>query len=62
MLQLMEELLKKLTTEEFELFFVQAWLIWNQQDTITHRGSLQDLSRLNKRATDFLNEFREAQQ
>ena len=58
----MEELLKKLTTEELELFFIQAWLIYNQRNTITHGWSLQDPSQLNKRVTDFLNEFREAQQ
>ena len=59
-LQLVEELLKKLTTEELELFCVQAWLIWNQRNTTIHGGSMQDPSRLNKRATKFLEEFREA--
>lgn len=61
-LQLVEELLKKLTTEELELFFVQAWLIWSQQNTIIHGGSMQDPTRLNMRAIEFLEEFREAQQ
>lgn len=56
-LQLVEELLKKLTTEELELFFVQAWLIWSQRNTIIHGGSMQDPTRLNMRATEFLEEF-----
>lgn len=62
MLQLVEELLKKLTTEELKLFFVQAWLIWSQRNTIIHGGSMQDPTRLNMRATEFLEEFWEAQQ
>ena len=39
-LQLVEKLMEKLTIEELELFFVQAWLIWNQRNTITHGGSM----------------------
>ena len=62
MLQLVEVLLEKLSTEELEQFFVQAWLIWSQRNSIIHGGNMQDLSRLNKRATEFLEEFREAQQ
>ena len=61
-LQLVEELWNKLTTEELELFFVQAWLIWSQCNTIIHGGSMQDPSRLNKRAIELLEEFREARQ
>ena len=37
-LQLVEVLLEKLSTEELELFFVQAWLILSQQNSIIHRG------------------------
>ena len=62
MLQLVEKLMEKLNTEELEFFFIQAWLIWNQRNTVFHGGSLQDPSWLNKRAADFLKEFREAQQ
>ena len=59
-MQLVEVLLEKLSTEELELFFVQAWLIWSQQNSIIHGGNLQDPSRLNKKATKFLKEFRKA--
>ena len=41
-LQLAMELLHKLSQEEFELFLVQAWLIWNQRNSVTHGGSIQD--------------------
>ena len=61
-LQLVELLLEKLSTEELEQFFVQAWLIWSQRNSIIHGGNMQDPSRLNKRAMEFLEEFREAQQ
>lgn len=61
-LQLVEELLTKLTTKELKLFFVQAWFIWSQGNTIIHGGSMQDPTRLNMRAIEFLEEFREAQQ
>ena len=41
-LQLATELLHKLSQEEFELFLVRAWLIWNQRNSVTHGGSIQD--------------------
>ncbi|KAL0010776.1 hypothetical protein SO802_005884 [Lithocarpus litseifolius] len=44
--QLVEEMIQKLTLEELELFFVQAWLIWSQWNMVTHGGKLQDPSRL----------------
>ncbi|KAL0001832.1 hypothetical protein SO802_015613 [Lithocarpus litseifolius] len=61
-LQLAEELLNKLSLEEFELFLFQAWLIWNQRNTITHRGVMQEPSRLVRRTMEFLEEYKEAQQ
>ena len=41
-LQLLEELLDCLAKDEFELFLVQAWLIWNQRNSIIHGGKLKE--------------------
>ena len=38
-----------------------CWVIWNQWNTIVHGGTLQDPNRLVQRATDLLEEFRDAQ-
>ena len=56
-LQLFEELMVRLTKSKFELFFVQAWLIWNQRNTVIHGGSFKEPGWLNKRATEVLEEF-----
>ncbi|KAL4598870.1 hypothetical protein ACB092_11G088100 [Castanea dentata] len=61
-MQLFEELQDRLSREEFELFLVQAWLIWNQRNRILHGGKLQPPTQLNKRATDLLAEFQQAQE
>ncbi|XP_030924873.1 uncharacterized protein LOC115951885 [Quercus lobata] len=60
-LQLFITMLNKLSTEEFELFLVQSWLIWNQRNTVVHGGKLQDPNQLNIRARDYLEEYKEAQ-
>ena len=60
-LNLMEEMMLKLMNEEMELFLLMCWVIWNQRNTIVHGGTLQDLNRLVQRATDLLEEFRDAQ-
>nr|XP_023876296.1 uncharacterized protein LOC111988743 [Quercus suber] len=60
-LQLFHELLIRLTTDEFELFLVQAWLIWNQRNTVVHRGKMRDPRWLNKRAREYLSEFQQSQ-
>ena len=60
-IQLFEELLVRLEVEELELFIVQAWLIWNQRNSIIHGGVLQAPELLNKRAEDFLAEFHQVQ-
>ena len=57
MLQLVENLNGRLSNEELELFWVQSWLIWNQQNSILHGGAIQDPGRLNQRAKDYLEEF-----
>ena len=58
--QLVEEMIQKLTLEELELFFVQAWLIWLQRNMVIHGGKLQDPSRFVQRALDFLTEYKDA--
>lgn len=61
-LQLFEELMERLSVDEFELFLVQCWIIWNQQNSVLHGGVIQDPSRLNKRVEGFIKEYREAQE
>ena len=53
-LQLFEELLDRLSVDEFELFLVQCWMIWNQCNFVKHGGVIQDPSLLNKRVEDFI--------
>lgn len=60
-MQLMEHLVDRLSTEEIELFWVQCWLIWNQHNCVVYGGKLKDLTSLNKRAKEFLEEFKQAQ-
>ena len=57
-INLFEEMMDKLEVEELELFLVQCWVIWGQRNSIIHGGMLQDPSRLVKRATDVLQEYR----
>ena len=59
-LQLMELLINRLSTEEMELFLVQAWIIWNQRNGIMHGKQIQPPEILIKHAQDFLAEFRQA--
>ena len=54
-------MLDRISGEELELFLVQCWVIWNQRNAILHWGKLQDPQRLNRRAEEYLKEFREAQ-
>jgi len=60
MLQLMKELIGHLSSDELELFLVQAWIIWNQQNGILHGKQLQPPKVLIKRAQDFMAEFQRA--
>ena len=53
---LFPDLLSRLSTAKFELFLVQAWLIWNQRNLVNHGG------RLNKRSRDYLKDFHQAQE
>ena len=50
MKQLMVDLLEQLTLDEMDLFWAQAWFIWNQRNCVVHGGKLKDPSSLNKRA------------
>lgn len=58
--QLVEDLMDRLTAKELELFLVQRWIIWNQRNSIMHKGVIHDPNRLHKRAEDFLKEYRQA--
>ncbi|KAK9988033.1 hypothetical protein SO802_028272 [Lithocarpus litseifolius] len=60
-MQLMEHLVDRLSIEEMELFWVQCWLIWNQRNCVLYGGQLKHLTSLNKRAEEFLEEFKHAQ-
>ena len=60
-LQLFAELLQRLSTEEFEVFLVVSWLIWNQRNLVIHGGKVKDPRQILKRAEDFLTEYHQAQ-
>ena len=60
MIQLWDELTARLTAEELELFLVQAWIIWSQRNAIIHGKQMQALGALNRRAEDYMEEFRGA--
>ncbi|XP_075670478.1 uncharacterized protein LOC142640297 [Castanea sativa] len=61
MLQLWEELIARLTIDELELFLVQAWIMWNQRNAMVRGKHWQALRILNRRAEDYLEEFKSAQ-
>ncbi|KAL0007369.1 hypothetical protein SO802_008871 [Lithocarpus litseifolius] len=61
MKQLMVELLDMLTSDEMDLFWAQAWLIWNQRNSVVHGGRMKDPSSLNKRAVEYVDEYKQAQ-
>ena len=60
-MQLMEDLIDRLTKEELELFWVQVWLAWNQRNHVVFGGNLMDPRTLNNRAVEYLTEYRQAQ-
>ncbi|KAL0009944.1 hypothetical protein SO802_005052 [Lithocarpus litseifolius] len=60
-LQLVEYLMDRLSTDEMELFWVQSWLIWNQRNCVLYGGQLKNPKILNKRAEEFLQEFKQTQ-
>ncbi|KAL0010086.1 hypothetical protein SO802_005194 [Lithocarpus litseifolius] len=62
MVQLLAYLMDRLEPEEVELFLVQAWIIWNQRNSVLHGGKLKDPGWLNKRAEVWMEEIAQAQQ
>ena len=60
-LQLFAEFLQRLSTEEFEVFLVVSWIIWNQRNSVIHGGKVKDPRHILKRAEDFLTEYHQAQ-
>ena len=56
----MEDLITRLSTEELELFLVQTWIIWHQHNSLIQGKQVQAPGVLNKRAVDFLEEYRQA--
>ena len=61
MMHLMEELLEHLNQDELELFWTQAWIVWNQRNCLLHGGQLKVPSSLTNRAKEYITEFRIAQ-
>ena len=58
---LFESLMERLSKAELEFFLVQAWLIWNQRNAVIHGGQLREPGWLNRRAEEFLAEYRKSQ-
>ena len=56
----MEDLIDRLTKEELELFWVQAWLAWNQRNRVVFGGNLMDSRTLNNRTVEYLTKYRQA--
>ena len=54
--------MNRLDAAGMELFIVQAWTMWNQRNTMVHGGQMKDPCWLNRRAADYLEEYRKAQE
>lgn len=50
-----------LPKSELELFVTQAWIIWNQRNTMVHGGNMKEPGWLNRRAAEYLDEHKKAQ-
>ena len=61
MIHLMEYLLDRLMAKELELFWIQAWIKWNRRNCVVHGGKLRDPTSLNKRAEEYLEEYKRSQ-
>ena len=61
MLHLIEEFMECLTLEEFELFWTQVWIVWNQRNNLLHGGKMKISSSLNKKAEEYIEDFKCAQ-
>ena len=62
LLHLLEYLLNQLSLKEVEVFFTQAWLIWNRRNNIIYGGKFIDLGTINQRVVEYLEEYKHAQQ
>ena len=51
----------KLSLEEWDLFWVICWQIWQQRNIVMHRGVFQNPSRSYQHASDYLREYAKAQ-
>ena len=60
-MQLFQFMIAKLSVEELKTFIVQSWLIWHRRNSLLYGNSMQRPGQLNKKAMDFLKEYREAQ-
>ena len=54
----MEELLERLNQDELELFWTQAWIVWNQRNCLLNGGQMKVPSSLTNRAKEYITEFR----
>ena len=61
-LDLFHEMMSRLSSNEFELFLVQSWMIWNQRNVVAHGGNVKDPRWLNNRAREFLDEFHQSRE
>ena len=53
--------MSKLSLEELENFLVHCWLIWHHRNTLLHGGVMHHPRQLNRKATDYLREYSNAQ-
>ena len=61
-MQLFEVLMDRLDATGMELFLIQAWTVWNQRNMLEHGGQMKDPRWLNRRATEYLEDYKRAQE
>ena len=52
----------RLPKSELELFVTQAWIIWNQRNTVVHGRNMKEPGWLNRRAAEYLDEPKKAEE
>ncbi|KAL0010896.1 hypothetical protein SO802_006004 [Lithocarpus litseifolius] len=57
-MQLFEVLMNRLDAAGLEFFLIQAWTVWNQRNTMEHDGQMKDPHWLNRRAAEYLEEYK----